>query len=418
MGLVQLDGRAAALIGVIVVVEYVISMIRQWARLRHFKGPAIAGFSQIWLISRVGGGRDITRVGPNDLITSDPDLMKHMLNVRTRYKRSSWYDDMRLDPTKDNVLSQRNDDLHSSTRSKMAAAYSSKEVDNIETTVDENVERLLKLFDTEYIAKGRPFDFGYKAQYFTLDVISALAFGEAFRDLETDSDVNGCISAIEESMPTIIATTVMPWMIKLLQLPIFRSMLPSERDKVGVGKVMAIAKKVAAERFGPNPKHEVESEILMQILAGADTTATAIRATLLYIISNPRVVHAMRAEIDDAKPNLPVVTDAEARAMSYLQALIKEGLRIHPPVVGLMSKEVPRAGETVMGDPHHPTPHLEHRTSRSPLLLRYTAMGRHCLRYIRTNSTSLTEIPPRPDFTRIRRRHYRTSAPDGGIRGL
>ena len=71
--------------------------------------------------------------------------MKHMLNVRTRFQRSSWYDAMRLDPTKDNVLSQRNDDLHASTRSKMAAAYSGKEVDNIETTVDTNVERLIEL---------------------------------------------------------------------------------------------------------------------------------------------------------------------------------------------------------------------------------------------------------------------------------
>ncbi|RBQ67894.1 hypothetical protein FVER14953_13512 [Fusarium verticillioides] len=378
MGLIHLDGRAAALVGVVFVVWYVVSTIRQWAHLRHFKGPAIAGFSQLWLISRVGGGRthldlwetckkygDIVRVGPNDLITSDPDLMKHMLNVRTRYKRSSWYDAMRLDPTKDNVLSQRDDDLHASTRSKMAAAYSGKEVDNIETTIDENVERLLDLLDAEYISKDIPFDFGYKAQYFTLDVISALAFGEAFGDLETDSDVNGYITAMEESMPTIITTTVMPWMIKLLQLPIFRSMLPSDKDKAGVGRVMAIAKKVAAERFGPNPKvqrdmigsfvsrgllqHEVESEILMQILAGADTTATAIRATLLYIISNPRVVQAMRAEIDNSKLSHPIVTDAEARAMPYLQAVIKEGLRIHPPVVGLMSKEVPQGGDTFKG---------------------------------------------------------------------
>ncbi|RKK82857.1 hypothetical protein BFJ68_g16399 [Fusarium oxysporum] len=376
IGLLQL----AAVAGIIILICYVVSTIRQWARLRHFRGPAIAGFTQLWLISKVGGGRthldlweackkygDIARVGPNDLITSDPDLMKHMLNVRTRFQRSSWYDAMRLDLTKDNVLSQRNDELHASTRSKMAAAYSGKEVDNIEMTVDENVERLLELLDTKYIAKGRPFDFGYKAQYFTLDVISALAFGEQFGDLETDSDVNGYITAMEESMPTIIVTTVMPWMIKLLQLPVFKSMLPSEKDKVGVGKVMAIAKRVSADRFGPNPKvqrdmigsfiargllqHEVESEILMQILAGADTTATAIRATLLYVISTPRVVQAMRAEIDQAKPSLPIITDSEARAMPYLQAVIKEGLRIHPPVVGLMSKEVPKGGDTFKG--HH-----------------------------------------------------------------
>lgn len=47
--------------------------------------------------------------------------MRRMLNVRTHYRRSAWYDAMRLDPTKDNVLSQRNDELHASTRSKMAA---------------------------------------------------------------------------------------------------------------------------------------------------------------------------------------------------------------------------------------------------------------------------------------------------------
>lgn len=226
---------------------------------------------------------DIARVGPNDLITSDPELMKRMLNVRTKYSRSSWYDGMRLDPTKDNVLSQRNDELHAITRSKMAAGYSGKEVDNIESTVDENVQRLVELLETKYISEGKAFDFGHKAQYFTLDVISSLAFGEPFGDLETDSDVYGYIRAMEESMPSIIVTSVMPWVLKLLQMPILRCMLPSEKDPVGVGRTMAIARKVTAQRFGPDPKvqrdmigsfiarglgqSEVESEILMQMLA-------------------------------------------------------------------------------------------------------------------------------------------------------
>jgi cytochrome P450 len=207
--------------------------------------------------------------------------MKRMLNVRTKYKRSAWYDGMRLDPTKDNVLSQRNDDLHASTRSKMAAGYSGKEVDHLESTVDENVQRLIDLLDTKYISQGKAFDFGHKASFFTLDVISAVAFGEAFGDLEADSDVYGYIHAMEESMPTIIITTVMPWIMKLLQMPVFKGMLPSEKDAVGVGRTMAIAKKVTAERFGPHPKvqrdmlgsfiarglkqEEVESEILMQM---------------------------------------------------------------------------------------------------------------------------------------------------------
>lgn len=70
---------------------------------------------------------------------------------------------------------------------------------------------------------------------------------------------------------------------------------------------------------------------------------------MLHIITNPRVVNALRAEISAARPSWPVITDAEARKMPYLQAVIKEGLRIFPPVVGLMAKEVPPGGDTFKG---------------------------------------------------------------------
>lgn len=39
----------------------------------------------------------------------------------------------------------------------------------------------------------------------------------------------------------------------------------------------------------------------------------------------------------------------EARKLPYLQAVIKEGLRIFPPVTGFMSKEVPPGGDTIKG---------------------------------------------------------------------
>lgn len=87
----------------------------------------------------------------------------------------------------------------------------------------------------------------------------------------------------------------------------------------------------------------------MQSLAGSDTTATAIRATTLYIITSPRILASLRAEIAAAKPSWPVITDAEAREMPYLQAVIKEGLRIFPPVTGQLSKVVPKGGDTFKG---------------------------------------------------------------------
>lgn len=66
------------------------------------------------------GTGDIARIGPNDLVTSDPGLMKRMLNARTHYRRSDWYYAMRFDPSKDNILSMIDDGQHNNLRAKMA----------------------------------------------------------------------------------------------------------------------------------------------------------------------------------------------------------------------------------------------------------------------------------------------------------
>ena len=96
---------------------------------------------------------------------------------------------------------------------------------------------------------------------------------------------------------------------------------------------------------------DLVAESLLQILAGADTTATAIRATMLHIITHATVYKKLQSEIDQAVHNgrisSPVIQEAEASELKYLQAVIREGLRVWPPVTGLLSKVVPEAGDEV-----------------------------------------------------------------------
>lgn len=118
------------------------------------------------------------------------------------------------------------------------AQYSGKEVDNLESAIDQNVAALVNLLET-YVSANKPFDFGRKVQYFTLDVISDIAFGAPFGDLATDSDVYEYVSTMEENLPTMMLTTVLPWLLSLLMSPLFKRMLPSEKDALGLGKTMA-----------------------------------------------------------------------------------------------------------------------------------------------------------------------------------
>lgn len=87
-------------------------------------------------------------------------------------------------------------------------------------------------------------------------------------------------------------------------------------------------------------------------VAGSETTATAIRVTLLHVITNPSIYNKLVSEILTAvhEQDLPSpVPDSVAKKLPYLQAVIKEGLRIWPPITGLMSKVVPPEGDTFRG---------------------------------------------------------------------
>ncbi|KAH7348871.1 pisatin demethylase [Rhexocercosporidium sp. MPI-PUGE-AT-0058] len=377
------NGSPAAIASTLLILGlslFVVRTLLAWNRLRHVKGPRLAGFSKLWLIRAVSGGNmhmefananqrygSLARIGPNHLVTSDPNQMRRMLGVRSTYTRSEWYIGMKFDPSRENIESERNEDKHNALRAKMAAGYSGKELENMEQKIDENVANLVSLVE-KYLTTGsefKPFDFGRKAQYFTLDVITHLAYGRAFGFLETDSDVYEYIKTVEETLPAAMLVTVLPWMNWLLQTKLVKLILPSEKDPIGFGKLLGIAKETVGKRFGPNAeeagndmlgsfirhgltKDEAESETILQIIAGSDTTAVAVRIIFLHLMSNPRILARFRAEISQSSVSSPI-RDAEARRLPYLQAIIKEGLRYWPPVVGLMAKEVPPGGDVVNG---------------------------------------------------------------------
>jgi cytochrome P450 len=96
-------------------------------------------------------------------------------------------------------------------------------------------------------------------------------------------------------------------------------------------------------------QEETLSESLLMMLAGLDTTASAIRATMLCVLTSPLTYQTLRAEIDAATLSTPVVLDEEARKLVYLQAVILEGIRMHPPPGGLLPRVSPPEGDTING---------------------------------------------------------------------
>ena len=78
-----------------------------------------------------------------------------------------------------------------------------------------------------------------------------------------------------------------------------------------------------------------------------------MRATLLNIVTNPSVYVKLRTEIDTAVArgvvSETIRNDEAVRELPYLQACIREGLRIFPPITALRERVTPPEGDIISG---------------------------------------------------------------------
>jgi hypothetical protein len=81
-------------------------------------------------------------------------------------------------------------------------------------------------------------DFGRRVQYFTLDALSTMAYGAPLGYLATDTDVYQYIETSEKVISAAMIVTVFPWLNRVLTSPIMKSLLPSEKDPTGFGKII------------------------------------------------------------------------------------------------------------------------------------------------------------------------------------
>lgn len=81
-------------------------------------------------------------------------------------------------------------------------------------------------------------DFGRKAQYFTLDTISDIAYRQPFGYMTADKDLFDYIDSVEKVFASALMVTIFPWLNWVLRLSILKAVLPSEKDPLGLGRIL------------------------------------------------------------------------------------------------------------------------------------------------------------------------------------
>ena len=120
-----------------------------------------------------------------------------------------------------------------------------------------------------------------------------------------------------------------------------------EKELGGVERhdILSMLLDATYEDGSPMADEEIHHELLTMLVAGHETTATALSWVTHRLTRHPLVLRRVQRELDEAFPDGDVDPD-RVQELEYLDAVIKETLRMHPviPGVGRVIMEPTRIG--------------------------------------------------------------------------
>lgn len=94
-------------------------------------------------------------------------------------------------------------------------------------------------------------------------------------------------------------------------------------------------------------ERELITHALGNITAGRDTTSITLRSIFYFSLRNKESYHRLCHEVR-SNCTIPVAFSS-AQKLPYLNAVIKEALRLHPPMPIMLGRTVPEGGADICG---------------------------------------------------------------------
>jgi cytochrome P450 len=257
---------------------------------------------------------------------------------------------------------------HARQRRALAHSFSQKALVEQEDIIQDYVTILIKNL-RRLQENNEVFNMVNWLNFTTFDIIGDLAFGEPFGCLES-GEFHSWVALIFETVKAGAieqATRRFAEAGSTFQNLLVR-MIPNEvRErrrnhlKFSTEKVMRrLANKDTDHKdfiwyiLKQREKYDLqEGEIIVNsalfIVAGSETTANALSGMLARLVYNPDKYSKLCEEIRGAFKTEEEIRYDKLSSLVYLNAVIEEGLRIHPPVPTGLLRTVPKNGDTVDG---------------------------------------------------------------------
>ncbi|KAF8853739.1 putative cytochrome P450 pisatin demethylase [Acephala macrosclerotiorum] len=363
--------------------------------ISQIPGPALAGWTSLWRFNNVREGRGhwtiidlhkkygkLVRTAPDVVDVADPAMIPVIYNIKGDFTKTGFYPIQSISWKKKprfNLFSTRDEVFHREDKKKVANAYSMTSLLEMEYAVDDCSKIFMQKL-RGFSDKGETVDLGAWLQYYAFDVVGEFTFQKKLGFLEKGGDVDDMMKTIEgilfysatigqvpELHPFLLGNPLLPHLLP--QMENWNSVLTftlkainsrtaltkdgelSTSDSSSGQDMLSRWLSVKATDSLKMSTEDIVVHLSTNVFAGSDTTAIVLRAIIYYLCKNPSCMSKLVKEIDDNEYRLSeFVSYKESKEyLPYLNAVLKEGMRIHPSVGLLLERHVPKGGAVISG---------------------------------------------------------------------
>ncbi|KAI3319775.1 cytochrome P450 [Xylariaceae sp. AK1471] len=372
---------------------------KYFSPLRNIPGPFLASFTRLWHVATIAGGKQsirmlelhrkhghFVRIAHNEVSVGHPDAIRKVLQAPN--PKSPWYKLMAFpDWRYQSPLSTIEIKAKNERTRWLASGFSTTNVIKTERNMDRSIIRLKDWID-KYADSGKQMELDKFITYCTFDVLGEVMFSKAFGFLENGTDIGDTIAW--SGMLNMIVTCggYYRWLLNIfLMNPIITSLAATPMGYLGELSQGALEARrndptdhpdVVNLWFQNHRKHpdrvsfrDMQGANAAVIGAGSDTISCAAQSFIYHLLRNPEKLKKARAEIEHYQKTEGacygrVISFADAQKLKYVNACIKEGIRVFTPVQWQLARQAAKGGVT-FGDQTFPegtllsvNPHVMH----------------------------------------------------------
>ncbi|KAI0628543.1 high nitrogen upregulated cytochrome P450 monooxygenase 2 [Trametes polyzona] len=335
--------------------------------LARYPGPLGARLTKFWMACIGYTGRqhlyiqslhekygDVVRTGPNELSFRDASLVNDILGW-PGLPKGPLVIGRTLAATNPPLLGITDPAVHQERRKPWNRAFSAAALKEYEPFVAARAAQLVRVLESQ---KGT-FDISRFFNYFTYDFMCDMAYGGGSNLLD-NGDAGDIWHTMEQGWPAATFFGHVPWLasmyaahIPLISASVSRILSHCEEFTLKRIKRGATRKDVfhylsnedQPEKGSP-PVEQLVGDGVLAIIAGADTTSSALTSLFFLLVTHPEAYKRLQAEVDQFYPaGEDACGQKHHSQMPYLTACINEALRLYPPVPGGMQRQVPHHGQ-------------------------------------------------------------------------